>query len=246
MGELTRRQPAGVVRMAGLVRALEGTLAARRALEAELQHRAAHDALTGLANRVLFADTVTHALTRRDDAATAFAVLFLDLDDFKSVNDRLGHAAGDELLQHVAHRLRACVGDRGLIARLGGDEFAVLVDPLNADNDGDAVAAELLDALGAPLVVRGEPLRVHASIGVAVSADAATTDELLAHADVAMYAAKATGKSAHRRYDPAMTSMDAPGQLSAAPAFTAGVEAPRTSEPVRTGSLGHASAPRAA
>ena len=217
-----------VVRMAGLVRALETTLAERRALEAELQHRAAHDALTGLANRALFSETVTQALAGRGGGAPACAVLFLDLDDFKSVNDRLGHAAGDELLQHVAHRLQACVGDRGLIARLGGDEFAV-----HLDADGDAIAAEILDALAAPLSVRGEQLRVHASIGVAGSAGAASTDELLAHADVAMYAAKATGKSGHRRYDPVMTPM---GGASALPAFRAEVRAPQPAPAPRTGS----------
>jgi diguanylate cyclase (GGDEF)-like protein len=219
-----------VVRMAGLVRALEATLAERRALEAELQHRAAHDGLTGLANRVLFADTVGRALSR-DQTAGACAALFLDLDDFKGVNDRLGHAAGDEMLQHVADRLRACVGDRGLIARLGGDEFAVLLDPLTAPDDGDTVAADLLDVFAAPLLVRGEQLRIGASIGVAVSAVGMSTDQLLAHADVAMYAAKATGKSAFRRYDPSMT----PAGAGTRPAFTLDLGAPALPERI-TGS----------
>jgi diguanylate cyclase (GGDEF)-like protein len=227
-----------VVRMTGLVRALEATLADRRALEAELQHRAAHDALTGLANRVLFADTVTRALAHHRDGAGACAVLFLDLDDFKGVNDRLGHAAGDELLQHVAHRLRGSVGDRGLIARLGGDEFAVLVDPLSSDDDGEVVAAELLDALVAPLRVRGEPLEVHASIGVAVSAGAASTDQLLAHADVAMYAAKATGKAAHRRYDPSM--------LATGPAMPSSAWSASAAEAEPPGSPAASSTPREA
>jgi diguanylate cyclase (GGDEF)-like protein len=220
-----------VVRMGGLVRALEGTLAERGALEAELQHRAAHDALTGLANRVLFAETVTRALTWHTGASPSCAVLFLDLDDFKGVNDRLGHAAGDELLQHVAARLRDCLGDRGLIARLGGDEFAVLIERAAGD-DGDAVAGRLLDALRVPVAVRGHAVTVGASIGVAVAVPGDTTDELLAHADTAMYAAKATGKSAYRRFEPAM----APAAPASGPAkeevpFTTAVQAAGT--PVR-------------
>jgi diguanylate cyclase (GGDEF)-like protein/PAS domain S-box-containing protein len=168
---------------------------AQKELEAQLQHNAFHDALTGLANRALFADRLEHALARTDRAATPVAVLFVDLDDFKAVNDGSGHAAGDALLVAVAERLRRVLRPSDTIARLGGDEFAVLIEDAADLTQAQAAADRLLDAFAQPFPAAGGEVRVTASVGIASGAvgqnDAA---ELLRHADVAMYAAKEAGK----------------------------------------------------
>jgi diguanylate cyclase (GGDEF)-like protein/PAS domain S-box-containing protein len=165
----------------------------RRALEEQLKHEALHDPLTTLANRVLFVDRVGHALSRRDKP-DATGVLFMDLDDFKTINDSLGHAAGDELLQAVAQRLRGNLRLEDTVARLGGDEFAVLVE------DGDVTLVEhvgnrLLGALRAPFEIAGKQVHIGASVGAAMSsADNREGEVLLRNADVAMYTAKSRGK----------------------------------------------------
>jgi diguanylate cyclase (GGDEF)-like protein/PAS domain S-box-containing protein len=180
---------------------------AQKQLEAQLQHNAFHDALTGLANRALFADRLQHALARTDRAATPVAVLFVDLDDFKAVNDGAGHAAGDALLTAVAGRLRRALRPGDTVARLGGDEFAVLLEDARA-SEAMATAERLLAALAEPFAADavGAP-RMTASIGIAVGAagqhDAA---ELLRHADVAMYAAKDAGKGRAAVFEPDMDS----------------------------------------
>jgi diguanylate cyclase (GGDEF)-like protein/PAS domain S-box-containing protein len=176
---------------------------AQKQLEAQLQHNAFHDTLTGLANRALFADRLDHALARTDRLAAPVAVLFVDLDDFKAVNDGSGHTAGDELLVAVARRLRETLRPSDTIARLGGDEFAVLIEDA-AEPGRPAVAAErLLAALAEPF----DGTRITASVGIATGAagqhDAA---ELLRHADVAMYAAKAAGKGRSAVFEPEMES----------------------------------------
>jgi diguanylate cyclase (GGDEF)-like protein len=162
----------------------------------ELRQRSLHDPLTGLANSSLFHDRVEHALARlarREGAAVA--VLFLDIDDFKAVNDALGHARGDALLALVAERLRAVVRPADTAARLGGDEFALLIEEVASPAEALAVAGRAVDAVAAPFELAGRPVRASVSIGVACrSADDGTVEELVAEADAAMYEAKLAGK----------------------------------------------------
>ena len=172
-------------------RRLLTTVAAR---EDELVHQAFHDPLTGLANRALFSDRLQHAvqLQRRD--LRPLAVLCLDLDDFKLVNDTLGHPAGDQLLLRVAERLRGCLRGSDTVARLGGDEFAVMIE--EGADEPLAVANRVVEAFTEPFRIDGHSLAVRASIGLAsASADTAevSAGDLLKQADVAMYAAKRAG-----------------------------------------------------
>ena len=165
----------------------------RRALEEQLKHEALHDPLTTLANRALFVDRVGHALSRRDKP-DATGVLFMDLDDFKTINDSLGHAAGDELLQAVAQRLRGNLRLEDTVARLGGDEFAVLVEDADIEMV-EHVGSRLLGALRAPFEIAGKQVHIGASAGAAMSsADNREAEVLLRNADVAMYTAKSRGK----------------------------------------------------
>jgi diguanylate cyclase (GGDEF)-like protein/PAS domain S-box-containing protein len=181
---------------------------AQKALEAQLQHNAFHDTLTGLANRALFADRLEHALARTDRQAAPVSVLFVDLDDFKAVNDGAGHASGDQLLIAVAERLRRVLRPSDTVARLGGDEFAVLIEDAADPAQTEAAAGRLLAALAEPFPAGdGEQVRITASVGIAMGAagqhDAA---ELLRHADVAMYAAKEAGKGRSAVFAPDMDS----------------------------------------
>ncbi len=162
----------------------------RTRLEAELRHQAFHDALTGLPNRALLTERLDHALARaRRRTGTSLTLLFLDLDDFKVINDSVGHTAGDELLVEVGKRLAGCVRADDTCARLAGDEFAILLEDADAAA-GERLAERLLAALAAPLQVGGRCVTVRASIGIAESTGAVTGDELLANADIAMYASK--------------------------------------------------------
>jgi diguanylate cyclase (GGDEF)-like protein/PAS domain S-box-containing protein len=168
----------------------------RRRGEEQLAYLAYHDPLTGLPNRVLVEEQLDLALARARRSDTAVALLFIDLDDFKTVNDRLGHAAGDQLLTAVASRLRGVLRDTDVLARQGGDEFLVLIADLdNAPaHAAEAVGAKLHEALTEPFVIAGAELRIAASIGVSVYPDdAADTEALLRHADAAMYRAKGAG-----------------------------------------------------
>jgi diguanylate cyclase (GGDEF)-like protein/PAS domain S-box-containing protein len=170
---------------------------ARIEAEEQLRHQAFHDPLTGLANRALFTDRVEHALVLRGGVA----VVFLDLDDFKAVNDSLGHLAGDALLQAVALRLTGALGPGDTIARLGGDEFAVLFEEAGAAVGAADVAERVIAALQEPFDLDGREVFVTASIGIGVGEDA---EELLRSADVAMYRAKASGKAQYVVYAPKM------------------------------------------
>ncbi len=169
-------------------------------LQAALTHQAFHDPLTGLANRSLFADRLEHALNRAGRTASPLAVLAVDLDDFKAVNDSLGHAAGDDLLREVATRLLSAVRLGDTVARLGGDEFAVLLDPADEQVSGE-VSERILASLREPCRIDAAELAVEASIGIASTEHhAATVDELLRNADLALYEAKASGKRTISRY----------------------------------------------
>jgi diguanylate cyclase (GGDEF)-like protein/PAS domain S-box-containing protein len=177
----------------------------RKGLEEELKHQAFHDALTGLANRALFRDRLEHALARSARSATSLAVLFLDLDDFKLVNDSLGHAAGDELLVDVAARLMRTLRSGDTAARFGGDEFAILLEETNDAEYPCWVAERLLEALKPPFRIEDRPVGVRGSIGIAHSQSGMEGPaEVLRAADVAMYAAKARGKNCYEIYDPAL------------------------------------------
>jgi diguanylate cyclase (GGDEF)-like protein/PAS domain S-box-containing protein len=180
-------------------------ITARKGLEAELRRQAFHDSLTGLANRALFADRLEHALARTRRFGQPLAVLFLDLDDFKTVNDSLGHGEGDHLLVAVAERLVGAVRTGDTIARMGGDEFAILIeDPTEAEAP-IAVAERLLAALEAPFERGARELFVHASVGVAASTTSGqTADDLLRDADVSMYTAKSNGKNRVEVFVPSM------------------------------------------
>ena len=173
-------------------------------LEQELAHQAFHDSLTGLANQALFADRVTHALTRASRRQTELAVLFVDLDDFKTVNDSLGHTAGDSLLMAVAERLRDCLRATDTAARLGGDEFALLVEDLRSEAEATALADRLLAALHAPFMIAGREIVVGASIGIAFDEVHITTGQLLRNADIAMYTAKRAGKRSYAIFEAKM------------------------------------------
>ncbi|MGZ9160335.1 MAG: putative bifunctional diguanylate cyclase/phosphodiesterase [Candidatus Limnocylindrales bacterium] len=174
----------------------------RKVLEEQLRHQAFHDGLTGLANRALFKDRLGHALARASRGGRPTAVLYLDLDDFKAVNDRLGHVAGDRLLVAVGDRLRASTRDADTVARLGGDEFAIIVEETEPDEAAQA-AQRILDTLAPPFTVGDSQIVARASIGIAIrSVDSGDADELLRRADIAMYAVKARGGSGHAMYDP--------------------------------------------
>ena len=180
----------------------------QRQLERELQYRAFHDALTGLPNRVLFQDRVVRALARARRTGAVVAVLFADLDDFKVINDTMGHAAGDELLVAAGQRLAALAGGTGLAARLGGDEFALLLPETGAGH-GDAVdmlAAAIVAAFDEPFALGAGPAMATVTVGVAVSADTSSTGDLVRQADLALYAAKAAGKRQWRRYQPVLSA----------------------------------------
>jgi diguanylate cyclase (GGDEF)-like protein/PAS domain S-box-containing protein len=177
----------------------------RTRLEAQLKHRAFHDELTGLANRALFTDRVQHAVARQARREETVAVLFCDLDGFKTVNDTLGHGAGDELLVAVAERLGGCAREIDTVARLGGDEFAVLLEDQDDEQGARQVAGRILEAVAAPLTIRGVQVAVTTSIGIALCRGAGmAADDLLRNADIAMYMAKGAGKGRFELFEPSM------------------------------------------
>ncbi len=164
-----------------------------------------HDSLTDLANRVLFREHVEQALARARRYDEGFAVICLDLDRFKDVNDTLGHPVGDMLLKAVADRLRGCVRESDVVARLGGDEFAVLEIGSGLPSHVGILAGRIVEALGAPFDLDGHEVVVGASLGVAVApADGADPDQLLKNADMALYRAKADGRGVFRFFEPGM------------------------------------------
>jgi diguanylate cyclase (GGDEF)-like protein/PAS domain S-box-containing protein len=177
----------------------------RRLLEQQLTHQALHDPLTGLANRVLLGERVTTALKRAHRKRSNVAVLFLDLDNFKTVNDTLGHGAGDSLLITVAERLRSCLRASDMPARLGGDEFAILIEDVEHPGEEISVADRIMTAIRTPMEINGKEVFVGVSIGIAVSS-ASTEDpeDLLRNADVAMYKAKKEGKNRYTIYQDIM------------------------------------------
>jgi diguanylate cyclase (GGDEF)-like protein/PAS domain S-box-containing protein len=178
----------------------------QRKLEEQLKYQAFHDALTGLPNRLLFQERIWQQLTAaRRDGGTA-GVLFVDLDDFKVVNDTMGHGVGDELLAATAVRLSGLIRDCDTAARLGGDEFALLIGEVGDSAAVEAVAGRVVEAFSQPFALASGRVLTAVTVGVATTADSADTDELLRHADLALYAAKAAGKRQWRRYQPVLSA----------------------------------------
>ncbi|MEA2622226.1 MAG: hypothetical protein QOH61_1136 [Chloroflexota bacterium] len=195
-----------VVRAAMVVRDISD----RKRLEEELAHQALHDALTGLPNRVLFHDRLLHSLARAQrpvgPSGTHHAVLFVDLDDFKLINDTFGHRTGDELLVAVAGRITECLRDADTAARLGGDEFTILLENVE-ESRARLIADRLLERLHEPFELNGHQIVVSASIGIALSESPNDIpDDLLRSADTALYEAKSNGKGRHETYHPQMNA----------------------------------------
>ena len=178
----------------------------RKAFEDELTHQAFHDTVTGLANRVLFGERVRHAIARRRREKRSLAVIFLDLDDFKTINDSLGHAAGDEVLVEVARRLDSTIRGTDTAARFGGDEFAVLLEDVADSQQAADTGQRILEALAIPMGAGHKELVLRGSLGISVAAgdDTRNAEELIRDADAAMYIAKRDGKGTYRLFEPAM------------------------------------------
>jgi len=178
----------------------------RKAFEEQLTHQAFHDSITHLANRALFNERVRHAVARARREPMGLAAIFVDLDDFKTINDSLGHAAGDEVLLEVAKRISLSVRSGDTPARFGGDEFAILLEDVDDVQAAADTAERILDSLSAPLEIAHKTLSIRASVGISIAEAGAAidADELIRNADSAMYIAKSDGKGGYRVFEPAM------------------------------------------
>jgi diguanylate cyclase (GGDEF)-like protein len=182
----------------------EGLEAANR----QLRHLATHDALTGLPNRVLLDDRLAQAIAHAQRDSQQFAVLVLDLDRFKLVNDSLGHRAGDELLNEVARRLSSVVRNIDTVARVGGDEFVLVLSPASGRPDAEGSAQRAIEALKTPIRISGVDLHISTSVGIAFyPADGTSAENLVAHADAAMYCAKQRGRNNVQCFEPGMDTV---------------------------------------
>jgi diguanylate cyclase (GGDEF)-like protein len=202
---------------------LQQALVERDTLAADLRHQAFHDSLTGLANRALLHDRVEHALARSARELDMIALILIDLDGFKNVNDSLGHRAGDSLLVTVASRISAMVRPSDTVARLGGDEFAVLMESVVDQADAIAVANRVVAALREPCDVGEHSIALSASAGITFGTAKKSTEQLLSESDAAMYEAKARGKNRHEVFEPWMRSRVVE-RLQLTGAFTGAIE----------------------
>jgi diguanylate cyclase (GGDEF)-like protein/PAS domain S-box-containing protein len=197
----------------------------REELETRLQHQALHDPLTGLPNRALVLDRISQGVARSARRDSMLAVMLLDVDDFKSVNDVLGHTYGDELLSHLASRLRDVVRDGDTVARLGGDEFVVVCEDVGSEDEVALLAEALLGACARPIEISGRRLSLSGSVGVALSLAGETdTTSVLSQADMAMYRAKRDNPGSYRIFDEAMRG-DVLGRMNLAGELRAAVRA---------------------
>ena len=201
-----REQDPGWVATLGDVGSQLGLFLKRQRAEADLQRFARYDGLTGLPNRTFFLDTLERTLARARRRRSRLALIFLDLDGFKAVNDRFGHATGDAVLQIMAERLRAGTRTSDLVARIGGDEFTVLLQSLARADDAALVARALIDRLARPCTVEDQEIALGASAGIAVyPEDGTDADALLRNADLAMYRAKQEGRNTYRFFTAEMS-----------------------------------------
>lgn len=185
----------------------------QKRVEETIRHQASHDLLTGLPNRVLFSDRLTLALAKTHRYGEILAVIFLDLDGFKTINDTLGHAVGDQLLKHVARRLKDCLREEDTVARWGGDEFTILLNFVNSVEDVGRIAQRILNSLSTPFQFEADTthqvtsLHIKASLGIALAPyDGEDTETLLKHADAAMYLAKRQGRNNYQMYTPSIST----------------------------------------
>jgi diguanylate cyclase (GGDEF)-like protein/PAS domain S-box-containing protein len=177
----------------------------RRIAQSRLQHIAFHDALTGLPNRALFSKTLSKAINHARLVGTRVAVLFLDLDRFKTINDSLGHGVGDELLIAVAKRLKQCIREDDVVCRMGGDEFTAVINNIKSSKSVSRIAEKISESISKPFNIQNHILRVSTSIGITVYPDDGENIEaLLKNADTAMYVAKDSGRGNYRYYDLSM------------------------------------------
>jgi diguanylate cyclase (GGDEF)-like protein/PAS domain S-box-containing protein len=181
----------------------------RKASEDRSWRSANHDFLTDLPNRSLFRERLEHEIKHSARTGLPLALLFIDLDLFKEVNDRLGHAAGDQMLQEVAQRISTCVRDTDTVARLGGDEFTVILTDVTRPQHIETIAAEILDKLRQPFALAAGEAAISCSIGITVfPGDATSPDEMVRNADEAMYASKNAGRNRYQFYTLAMRDAD--------------------------------------
>ena len=192
----------------GLYQKLKGEMAVREKSDARSLYLAYHDSLTGLGNRLLFKDQLERALTDVCETPNPIAVLFVDLDGFKGVNDTLGHSIGDQLLKSIAIRIRDILPENSCLARFGGDEFAILQTSAEQPSAAIQLAEAIIGAVGRPSFAEGCDVTVSASVGIAVAnADSMSAENFLKSADIAMYGAKANGPGTYRMFDPEMEAI---------------------------------------
>ncbi|HEX8949087.1 MAG TPA: EAL domain-containing protein [Dissulfurispiraceae bacterium] len=180
----------------------------RKRIEEEVKHMAHHDSLTGLPNRRFFNDILNFRVAEMNRRRKKLAILFLDLDRFKEINDTLGHDAGDKLLVEIAGRLRASIRGSDTVARIGGDEFNIILSDIARVEDISSIAEKILDSCKEPIALAGHELRISTSIGISIYPDDSTgADELLKYADIAMYHAKENGRNRYKFFDPELNRM---------------------------------------
>jgi diguanylate cyclase (GGDEF)-like protein len=170
----------------------------RKLHEDQLEHQATHDPLTGLANRKLFDELLVRAVFRAERSRRALAVLYLDLDGFKDVNDVFGHQAGDRVLTETSRRLESVIRPGDIVARLGGDEFVVLCENLATPDDAEKIATRVVQVIGKPIAVAAGVATVTASVGIAIGGLGESAASVVARADEAMYRTKQDGKAGYR------------------------------------------------